>query len=93
MKVSKEELKIIYELFGQYDQFKPIVGKSIEILKDFSGELKPLLEGANVFFTKLTIDKLRMYTEAGFTKEEALQLIIADKIAYREFFNKTKNSK
>ena len=86
MNLSKEELEGILGIIGQAEEFRPIVKQVIEIVGDFGGELKPLLESVRGFIVESRIASIHQFMNADFTKKEAITMTMDEAFAVRRIF-------
>lgn len=59
----------------------PVVGLAKEMLNKYGSEIGDQIKAADSFTTELDIQRMKQYTENGFSRDEALNLIIVRKQA------------
>ena len=91
MNLSKEELEGILGIIGQAEEFRPIVKQVIELVGDFGGELKPVLESFRSHCVENRIASIKQYMNADFTKEEAITMTMDEAFAVRRIFQNAGN--
>ena len=88
--MKPEEIKEWVEEGGEYlEIFKAM----LPLVKEVGSEIKPLLESISEFRTENTCKTFDAYIEHGFSREEALQLIMYNKQELSEFLQKVNYSK
>ena len=85
-----EEIKEWVEEGGEYLE---IFRAMLPLIKDAGSEVKPLLESISKFRTENTCKTFDRYIEHGFSREEALQLIMYNKQELSDFLQKVQYTK
>jgi len=71
MKTDIAKILVILDMVGE---FKPIVTKSIKILKSYGPEVKELMTDMVMATVDMKIAIIKKYKAEGFTKQEAIDL-------------------
>jgi site-specific recombinase XerD len=86
---------IVKELKEEKDRLLPFVSEVVEVLEEFGSVIEPAFRK---LFIKKSVEyvkeKFELLMASGFTREEAFQIVLADKQMYqRSFDNGLKSSK
>ena len=70
------DIKEILELMEAEAEFRPIIKKGLEIVKSYGPDLKDLFRGIILGSAELKITAILLYEATGFTREEAIFLVM-----------------
>jgi hypothetical protein len=93
MKLSKEDLTDILEFLDNIEDFRPVIKQIIDTIKSFGPELGELPEKLRSYMVKSRIKSVAQYEDAGFNREEAIAMTMADMIQFDRALNKASNKK
>ena len=85
--LSEEDTKATDELLESIETYRPIISKVIDKAMSFGPELNKIFEAFVISLTKTTVDcrvlAIKRYQDNGFTKEEAMTMMLDDLSALR----------
>jgi hypothetical protein len=91
--MKAEEMLGYVGLLDEAEQFKPILQKSIEVLKSYAGEFEEIIEDFIDYIRRNRIKSVRFYEGAGFTREESILMTMYDSQNIRKLLNNIKLTK
>ncbi|MFH1952535.1 MAG: hypothetical protein ABIL06_13060 [Pseudomonadota bacterium] len=84
MKITSEDIAELSEIIKEVDQFRPLVTMILDTLKSFGPELKQIPESIVLWGIDLKIAMIKRIEDAGFSREEAILLVIDFRLALQE---------
>jgi len=93
MKLSKEELNEIIELCQQAEEFKPTIRAILDILKNYSSELKEIPEAFVGWMREQRIQSIAFYESQGFDRDEAILMTLDDSLAINKIQEKMEKNR
>ena len=81
------------EIFETGDEYLEIFRAVLPYVKEVGADIKPLLEKIAEFHVETTCTAFDTYIEHGFSREEALQLVLFNKTEASEFIKRVQVSK
>ena len=88
--MNTEEIKVLLEIISE---FKPAAAGIVESIQQYGPEVKELFGGIVDGMCDLTIRAFANYITAGFSREEALLLVINNKLGLSEAMDRTNKNK
>lgn len=70
------KVKEILEMMEAEAEFRPVIKKGLEIIKSYGPDLKDLFRGIILGTVDLKIEAIAKCESAGFTREEAIFLVM-----------------
>ncbi len=86
--MKTEEILEYMALLDSADDFKPLVKKVAEVIKDYSGEFKELVEDLADYIRKNRVKSVNFYTDEGFSKQEAILMSMHDTTSLEKMMSK-----
>lgn len=90
MKLRPSDLREITEMLKHTEQFKPLIKDVVNLIQEYAAELSPLLNSFREHMVDQKIRSIRQFSEAGFTKEEAMFLTNS---LFENFYTSIQNSR
>lgn len=84
----KADLEQIQEILTVASALTPMADAVADILEQYGPALRRVASGFNSAMTDLTIQAFNQYIQAGFSRDEAILLVISNKNAMAEQFRK-----
>lgn len=84
MKLTQEDIKLFMELIGKSDEFRPVVNKIIDVLESYGPELDRVMRTLITRAEQRNSDSFNLYLSNGFSREEAMMLILNTNISLQE---------
>lgn len=83
----------IEEVKEAVNEFRPIITESVNLLLSFGPEFYKIAERVNFGVADLQAATFKRHMDNGFTREEAMRLIINTRDNYKEILSKVSNGK
>ena len=90
MKISKEDVAEILEIFDDAEAFRPIVKKVLDVLTSFGPEIEVIPKKVPKWVVQNRIAAVNDYVAAGFTEEQAIDMTMDDVMALRRAIRSVK---
>lgn len=84
MKLTQEDIKLFMELIDKSEEFRPVVNKIIDVLESYGPELDRVMRTLFTRAEQRNSDSFNLYLSNGFSREEAMMLILNTNISLQE---------
>ena len=89
--VVKDEIKGFIEILSQAEAFRPLVKAALGAVKSYGPEIEEIPKKFSKWLVKNRIEAVKMYEDAGFTREDAITMTLDDVWAVRKVGQSLKN--
>jgi hypothetical protein len=86
--MNKEDLLEILSYIDQAEELRPIVKKIVETLESFAPEVESLFKKLTKWIVQNRIEIIKMYEDAGFSRDESIFLTIDQAHALKKYSEK-----
>jgi len=83
LKISKEDIAEILEVFDDAEAFRPVIKKVLDVLTSFGPEIEVLPKNISKWFVQNRIESVKAYMAVGFTTEQAIDMTMDDVMALK----------
>jgi len=86
--MEKRNIEEILEIVSMARGFKPVVDETLSVLKEYVPCLKEVYSGFLDYGIEMKDYAIKEYGKRGYTKEEAILLVLDSNASFRSFLNK-----
>jgi len=86
--MEKEDIGEILEIVNMAKAFKPVIDESLSVLKEYVPCMKEIYGGFLDYGIETKDYAIKEYRERGYTKEEAILLVLDSSASLKSFLNK-----
>ena len=84
MKLTQEDIKLFMEFIAESEEFRPVVNQIIDVIKSYGPELDRIMDTLITHYVQINSDSFFLYLSKGFSREEAMMLILNTNISLQE---------
>jgi hypothetical protein len=93
MKITEEKFNEFIQCLNEVESFRPLVQKVLDIIESYGLEVARLFDGLTDYSVKRITKTFNMYRDNGFSREEAILLVLNSKVALLEALNNYNKAK
>lgn len=87
MKITEEEFNEFVAILNEAESFRPLVKKVLDTIESYGPELARLFDDLADYSVKRNAKTFNMYRDNGFSRKEAMLLVLNSKVALSEALN------
>jgi hypothetical protein len=93
MKFTEEDINNFVEIMAAAESLRPLVHQASDVIKSYGSELAMLVDALVNYTIKRNTNTFNQYCSNGFSREEALLLVLNSKAALQDALNNRKGAK